>query len=56
MLYGPNTRLPSRPLIIRVHFFLLISFSKETPKYKGKRGTTGVLRIAGVQACAEYRG
>ena len=35
---------PPNPLIIRVPFFLLFSFNKETPKYKGHKGTTGVPR------------
>ena len=39
------SRFPNRPLIIRVPFFLLISFNKETPKYKGKKGTIGVPRL-----------
>ena len=37
-----STRFPSNPLIIRVAFFLMVSCYKETPKYKGKKGTTGV--------------
>ena len=29
---GHNTRFPSNPLTIRVPFFLLFNFNKETPK------------------------
>ena len=36
------TRFPSSQLIMRVPFFLLFSFNKETPKSKGQKGTTGV--------------
>ena len=33
-------RAPSNPLIIRVPFILIFGFSKETPKFKGQKGTT----------------
>ena len=36
------TRFPSNPLMIRVPFFLLFNLNKETPKWKGQKGTTGV--------------
>ena len=39
-----ESRFPSNPLIIRVPFFLLFNFNKETPKEKGQKGTTGVPR------------
>ena len=35
----------SNSMIIRVPFFVMFSFNKETPKSKGKKGTTGVPRI-----------
>ena len=31
--------------MIRVPFCLIFSFDKETPKYKGNKGTTGVPRF-----------
>ena len=42
-LYLPSfTRFPSKPLMMRVPFFLMLTFSKATPKSKGIKGTTGV--------------
>ena len=35
------SRFPSRPLEIRVPFFLLIGFYKGTQKEKGQKGPTG---------------
>ena len=41
---GLTTRFSSKPYIIRVPFFLLSCFNKDTPKQKGEKGTTGVPR------------
>ena len=35
------SRFPSSPLLIRVHFFLLIGFNKGNQEEKGQKGTTG---------------
>ena len=34
-------RFPSNPLMIRVPFFLILGFNKETPQIKGQKGSTG---------------
>ena len=44
-------RFPSNPLIVRVTFFLLFNFTKETPKLKGQKGTTGVSRLVPPSLC-----
>ena len=40
MLTLSITRFLSSPFIIRVPFFILFCVNKETPKYKGQKGTT----------------
>ena len=36
-----GSRFSSNPLIMRVAFFLLLGFKKETPNQKKQKGTTG---------------
>ena len=43
---GLDTRFPSNPLIVRVPFFPIFSFNKETPFQNGKKGTTGAPKIS----------
>ena len=38
---GFDARFSRNPFIIRVPFFLLFGFKKETPKPKRQKGTTG---------------
>ena len=44
-----GSKFRSNPRIIRVPFFLMVSFNRETPKLKGKKGTTGVPRSLGLR-------
>ena len=41
--WGLYSRFPNNPIIIRVPFFLLFNFNKETPNKKGKRVLLGHL-------------
>ena len=36
------SRLASNPSILRVPFFLMFNFNRETPEQKGDKGSTGV--------------
>ena len=40
-----GSRFPSNPIIIRVPFFLMFSFNKETQNKKGKRVLLGYLGV-----------
>ena len=39
-----ESRFHSNPYMVKVLFFLVVSFNKGAPKMKGKKGTTGVPR------------
>ena len=45
-----GSRFLSRPFIIRVPFFLILSFNKGTLKQKGQKGTTQFLLQALIEA------